>query len=320
MKKIIKIVFVLACSSFFFLSCSKDFLFTRLRDKNEICPSVCSNIVSATKAGDGSGRVLKNEDGSLILFECVSHQDNMPLTKGSELTSEAINTNGSSFLVDAFVEQVDNPDDDPHFMRDISCVKMGSEWKWQGADPRWEDNIDMYFWGRSVPADAGVTFTSISKTQVAFSYAAPATSGADFQNSRDIALSFNKEKRDISDDGSEIIGGGSSKYNVTFRHALAAIRFELAPNGIADDVNIKYIKLTGLYGAGNCVASGTGNGDGSSVSYVWTPTGDKRDFKQVLSTTKKSTDGRTRLLNGELTKGGTLERFFVNSTVPKRGK
>lgn len=302
---------VLFCTTMLIVSCqeSSEHEAERFYD-SKIIPLVSSDFVGTKSAEEACGKVLKSEDGVLTLTEYAGPMNEMPSTKGFEVSTTSINSNGSRFNVDAFYDFGLDPEEEPHFLNDESCVRNGSAWQWENSDPRWRSGVDTYLWGKYIPASADVDFSSISMGQVSFSYSASEAGDNDFLNSSDIAFSYNKEKRTLNEDGS-VAGGESQTVNMTFRHALAAVRFEMATNGIAEDVNVKSIRIKGLYGSGNCVASGTGYGNASKIIFIWDCTGDKRDFRQVLSTTKRSTDGRARLIAGDLSAGGSLEFFAV---------
>lgn len=283
-------------------------------DGTQIKPIVHTSFSGTRSTEETRSMMMKNEDGSLMLTCYAGPMSGMPSTKGYEVSTTSINSNGSRFTVDAFYDLEQDSEYEPHFLSDASCVKDGTTWRWENSDPRWKSDVDTYLWGKYIPSSADVAFTSTSMEQLTFTYSAPESDDNDFLNSTDIALSYNKERRTLNDDGT-IAGGEASTVDITFNHAFAAVRFEMEPNGIADDVNIKSIRLKGIYGSGSCTVAGAGYGSASTALFNWTTTGAKRDFKQVLSTTKRSTDGRARLIAGDLSRGGSMEFFAIPQTL-----
>lgn len=157
-----------------------------------------------------------------------------------------------------------------------------------------------------------------------FSYTVP----TDFKDQKDLLFAYNVESK-VGDtywarvnpyDTEEYTWkeGANDKFDVNFYHALAAIRLELADNGIADDVYIKQVTISGVYGDGNCTVSGN---EGAPVTFVWDCDGyTKTNFTETYNNDKINpaavlTESSKSFRSKYSSAGGSGELFMIPQTL-----
>lgn len=282
--------------------------------KNESMSFKLSSVSDVvTKSGEPSesmpiGEFDLGEDFFVEAFE--SDFDYLPFTvaaetKGSVATTKTVEEAGK-FIINAWLgsdhrypnnigASYEGDANDYHFIKNESvCYSSGSGW----------DTANKYNWRRSVPTTfwsyypetlskgtrsitwPGNKASDADQGKLAFSYTIPSGSAGkdDAKNQQDLLFAYNKQAWD---------GSGSRDIDIEFRHALAAVRFDIGGT-VENDVIITEIGLKGVAASGECDV--TGNSDGKSAAFNWTPGSATADCVQGFTADdfkEKSLDGKT---------------------------
>lgn len=283
-----------------FASCQGDHYGAGDRNRASIGIHVSNSGFAGTKSTAESGRCIdsllfEGVDGKDILVE-VFESDNFDLpfmgetsTKGSVIDNNAINSEGSIFLVDAWLGSsnrysggdmngrvyVEADATDYHFIKAGEAAKGSSDWTLK------DGGGDYYYWRNAVPTtfwsyypktvDGGavrsITFpgdqaSDADQNKLSFTYSLGSATTASAQ--KDLLFAYNLQSAAFDTDGS--LSSGSDEIDVHFYHALSAIRFDIS--GLyRKNLTIRSIKLEGVVNSGACAVEGSSSG----VSFSWTP-------------------------------------------------
>lgn len=280
-----------------------------------IAPVQTNSEAPVTKASRGVvSNVYGSEEDGFCITEYVSDIDAAPLrTKGWEITSSNISAKYGELDVAAWMmpEASAGATSAPeqHISQNLvfDSIASPASWSWSGEAPMWIADTPLSIWSyapSTIPGDVKPAVnTSVTDASGdlfpelnTFSYTVP----ADFQAQKDLLFAYNVEARHFNetDSGYEVDpnngvgtrhnGKFDSKFDVRFYHALAAVKFVLAPEEgtsglaagtktISKNTNVRKITLSGVLDSGTCAVSGSGTGAGT-VSFVWTPGSTTKDF------------------------------------------
>ncbi len=230
-----------------------------------------------TKAAGTSDepRVFTGCHGELSVYEYVTEYS-AALVKGAEISTQNLASRYGSFRVDAYLE---TDAEEKHFIENMPVVNTAGRWMWETDEtPVWRDGIRTIFWSHA--PEYSLEIDDYEPDQASFSYEPVLDGKSDFSNTSDMLLAFNSESRDYGEDGT-LKEGESNYYDTRFFHALAALKFGLVFDGIADNVDIQDITLSGLYLSGHCRAIGSGSGSGQ-VEFNWGKTGETGSITETV--------------------------------------
>ena len=286
-----------------------------------------SEVFADTKAGGGAvilNNVFGSEDDEFIIEEYVSRIEDAvdgPATKGTEITTAKLNQYGKSFTVNGWGNvsaRLGQPELPTNHLASLTTTYNGSNWAWEGADPKWIHKNPLHLW--SYYPVGKITPT------INFDDDVPANNTASFDNyttdGTDLLIAYNKESREFQPADSkgnhsydangqlkdDIIGDPT--FNVHFYHALAAVKFVLNSTTTGADVHsitLCYVDSDnnivttgqGIATTGDCVATGTGDGSGT-VSFAWSNQGTKKALHYEFSSTQSVAGGYTSTGDGVL--------------------
>ncbi len=193
------------------------------------------------------------------------------------------------------------------YMSAVPVKKGTSGWSTCSADGSteqlyyWVENVPLYFWSFA-PSSPNGTFEITSQStdgkedEMVFSF----TPAADVEDQEDFLLGFNREKREFSEDGTEITGYESSNANyiahvnkegrpdsqmyVSLHHALSEVSFcvSTSDDTFSSDLSILSIQLSGVAASGACTF--LGEPDEDETFFNWTPAADTTSYTLVLNT------------------------------------
>ena len=246
-----------------------------------------------------------------------------PATKGHITTTESL---GNLFVMNAWLgsrNRYPNPApyaeggtegrvvceadaDNYRFIEDAEVKKQGSEWLLQdatGTNPyRWRNDVPTTFWsiypktlanGTRTITWPGAKASDDEQAVLQFSYTLPSGTNA-AERQEDLLFAYNLQTAKLGADESKpdygmLCEGYSDMVDVTFRHALSVIRFDIA-GALKESVTIEKLAFEGIAAAGTCLAKGDG-ADG--ITFEWTPSGTTDCDQEFYAGdfTEKSLDG-----------------------------
>lgn len=157
-------------------------------------------------------------------------------------------------------------------------TENGGAWSPDGGVRYWpEDDAKLDFYAHAPYEFSGSDNISISDNTMSFSYVVPTNNGEDAVAQPDIMLAYAACRRSTTNQNGNV--------PLEFAHALAAVKF------VANDIagcTINRITLKGLYGAGDCTFTPTGEEgageDKPSGKFAWTYSGEQNnDFTQKFN-------------------------------------
>lgn len=157
-------------------------------------------------------------------------------------------------------------------------TENGGAWSPDGGVRYWpEDDAKLDFYAHAPYEFSGSGNISISGNTMSFSYVVPTNNGEDAVAQPDIMLAYAACSRSTTNQNGNV--------PLEFAHALAAVKF------VANDIagcTINRITLKGLYGAGDCTFTPTGEEgageDKPSGKFAWTYSGEQNnDFTQKFN-------------------------------------
>ena len=282
-----------------------------------------------TKSGQAPERridslVIDDFDGETLFVEVFeSDYTDLPFltedtTKGSVVDNTSINTEGTKFVVDAWLGSENRYDGgamngrvyeatdatDYHFIKSGAAVRGSSAWSLKdsgGNEFIWRNAVPTTFWSyypETVSGDAtrsitlpGATATDAEQKKLSFSYSIG--TDADATDLKDILFAYNIQTVTYEDANNADHGrlrSGSESIDVHFYHALPAIRFDVS-GLVRKGKVIKAITLEGLVSSGSCELEGTA---GALDFSGWTLGTEKATVRQEFSAsdfTEASVDG-----------------------------
>lgn len=240
----------------------------------------------ATQYAD-SPVVMLGEGGSDTLYLHASIDANtatvskeaMAGTRGVPINSKNFHEKCKNFGVTAYTQG-----DGKLFMSDEEVSNYANEaWSPSGGARYWpeDETLDFYAYAPysfkdNKQFDNGALTINRADHTMSFSYTVPTTTdGNDAVAQPDIMFAYAACSRSTTNERGNV--------PLEFAHALAGVKF------VANDIagcTIKRITLKGLYGAGDCTFTPTGEEgagvDKPSGTFAWTYSGNKKDFTQTF--------------------------------------
>lgn len=325
------IALTLALSSVVFVSCdTMDDDFTHA-DSNNIRFSVDADtdglpMTRATRYAD-SPVVMLDEGGRDTLYLHASVDVNTTtVSKEEKAGTRGVPVNTQNFknvCKDFGVTAYTQTGHKLYMANEKVSTENGGAWSPDGGVRYWpEDDAKLLDFYAHAPYEfSGSGNISISGNTMRFSYIVPTNNGEDAVAQPDIMLAYAACSRSTTNQNGNV--------PLEFAHALAAVKF------VANDIagcTINRITLKGLYGAGDCTFTPTGEEgageDKPSGTFAWTYSGEQNnDFTQkfnVLLKDQQSGEQDITDVNPETTfmmlpqqlEGATVE---VNLTTTKDG-
>lgn len=274
---------------------------------------------------DGSGFVIDVYAAENLASPFEAEPD----TKASIVTTGGINVSGQKFIMNAWLgSQYRYPNDlvlptyeqggstgrvnfagdenKYRFIDNSSVTYDGSVWSLldgQGKEYLWRNNVPTVFWSaypefassndvRTMhwPADKA---DDADQKVFTFDY-----SNLPANTQQDLLFAYNYQRASFgstsgTDDYGKLIDGTTDEVSILFRHALAAVRFDVS-SLLAKNYTIKNVSFSGLAADGVCTVSGTG---ANGIDFSWDRSGTKTTgctmALKASDFTEKSLDGTT---------------------------
>lgn len=260
------------------------------------------SLAAVASLSASCGKLSIFSDG-LLRFRVTSG-----ITKSVATTTASINTEGNTFLLDAWLESANRTkvggDEDPHYICEAPFTLSGTEWRGDGQ--YWCDGVFTDFWavfpaevtGRSSltwPVDKPSEITDEQEKNPGFtydmsSYAGTTTAAAD---TPDLLVSY---ARGIWNDQDKT--GGVIKFEM--QHVLSAIYF--TKEHFDEECYLTEISISGVQYAGTCTLVGSTTSslrDTVSVSWAFPENKTDKSFSQVISETKDNPIAQGKQFLGE---------------------
>lgn len=280
------IALTLALSSVVFVSCdTMDDDFTHA-DSNNIRFSVDADtdglpMTRATRYAD-SPVVMLDEGGRDTLYLHASVDVNTTtVSKEEKAGTRGVPVNTQNFknvCKDFGVTAYTQTDQKLYMANEKVSTENGGAWSPDGGVRYWpEDDAKLDFYAYAPYEFSGSDNISIRGNTMSFSYVVPTNNGEDAVAQPDIMLAYAACSRSTTNQNGNV--------PLEFAHALAAVKF------VANDIagcTINRITLKGLYGAGDCTFTPTGEEgageDKPSGKFAWTYSGEQNnDFTQKFN-------------------------------------
>ena len=250
-------------------------------------------------------------------------------TKGATNTTASLNTSGESFEMMA-VADGDWKDNETNVAGsagkyfDATVKYDGSDWATYDGSTKaeflWLNDVQIHFWSY-YPSSLGtgtgaavrtITTPSAANDTLSFTYTQPAAGTSspfqDATNQNDIIFAGNKETRTFDKKGEITTSGKDSTVNITFYHALSAIKFAVSPDDgtFATGLKIKSIKISNAAGKASCKF-------GLPSTFKWSGHTSFSDYSQTVNAafTSLPTGWTSSTFSGTKTLWTLNESFFL---------
>lgn len=243
------------------------------------------------------------------LYSYVSDYQDIPSgaddSKGTITTSDDLNKLGGSFVFNAWLgseKRTDVDKDNYHYINNVDASYGSKGWALgDGSVPyNWRRGVPTTFWSYApktltagtrtlnLPADKA---SDEAQAVTTFTYVCPSGDDAAARQ-EDLLFAYNKQT--WGGDGQQ---GAADDLNITFSHALAAIRFDIS-DAIAKDVTVNRIYFKHAVFKGSCTLSGSGM---NTMGIAWTcAAGDTTTFSQSFSPSDFTTPGLQEKTSGKI--------------------
>lgn len=204
---------------------------------------------------------VSTEGGELTLVETIESLDFLPVTKGTPVYDENVET-----VYGAKFDAHDANGNLPAAVFEYS--KANGFWSFNYDEDPWKSADEIAYWmNMPVAADltsAGVTNLNGTGTKVTFTYQSKRTASSQ----KDILFTV----RTITENGYK----NNGENNLTFFHALTGVKFAIGNK--VNDTQITKVEFIGLYDAGTCtITPSYAAGAKSSSCVVWTAKSKEND-------------------------------------------
>lgn len=324
------IALTLALSSVVFVSCdTMDDDFTHA-DSNNIRFSVDADtdglpMTRATRYADSPVVMLGEGSRDTLYLHASIDVNTATVSKEAKAGTRGVPINSGNFQAECKnfgVTAYTQTGHKLYMANEKVSTENGGAWSPDGGVRYWpEDDAQLDFYAHAPYEFSGSNSISISGNTMSFSYVVPTNNGEDAVAQPDIMLAYAACRRSTTNQNGNV--------PLEFAHALAAVKF------VANDIagcTINRITLKGLYGAGDCTFTPTGEEgageDKPSGKFAWTYSGEQNnDFTQKFNVQLKdqqSSEQDITDVNPETTfmmipqqlEGATVE---VNLTTTKDG-
>ena len=280
------IALTLALSSVVFVSCdTMDDDFTHA-DSNNIRFSVDANtdglpMTRATRYADSPVVMLGEGSRDTLYLHASIDVNTTTVSKEEKAGTRGVPVNTRNFkdvCEDFGVTAYTQTDHKLYMANEKVSTENGGAWSPDGGVRYWpEDDAKLDFYAHAPYEFSGSDNISISGNTMSFSYVVPTNNGEDAVAQPDIMLAYAACSRSTTNQNGNV--------PLEFAHALAAVKF------VANDIagcTINRITLKGLYGAGDCTFTPTGEEgageDKPSGKFAWTYSGEQNnDFTQKFN-------------------------------------
>lgn len=279
------IALTLALSSVVFVSCdTMDDDFTHA-DSNNIRFSVDADtdglpMTRATRYADSPVVMLGEGSRDTLYLHASVDVNTTTVSKEEKAGTRGVPVNTQNFknvCKDFGVTAYTQTDQKLYMANEKVSTENGGAWSPDGGVRYWpEDDAELDFYAHAPYKFSGSDNISISGNTMSFSYVVPTNNGEDAVAQPDIMLAYAACSRSTTNQNGNV--------PLEFAHALAAVKF------VANDIagcTINHITLKGLYGAGDCTFTPTGEEgageDKPSGKFAWTYSGEQNnDFTQTF--------------------------------------
>lgn len=280
------IALTLALSSVVFVSCdTMDDDFTHA-DSNNIRFSVDADtdglpMTRATRYADSPVVMLGEGSRDTLYLHASVDVNTTTVSKEEKAGTRGVPVNTQNFknvCKDFGVTAYTQTDQKLYMANEKVSTENGGAWSPDGGVRYWpEDDAMLDFYAHAPYEFSGSDNISISGNKMRFSYIVPTNNGEDAVAQPDIMLAYAACRRSTTNQNGNV--------PLEFAHALAAVKF------VANDIagcTINRITLKGLYGAGDCTFTPTGEEgageDKPSGKFAWTYSGEQNnDFTQKFN-------------------------------------
>ncbi len=280
------IALTLALSSVVFVSCdTMDDDFTHA-DSNNIRFSVDADtdglpMTRATRYADSPVVMLGEGSRDTLYLHASVDVNTTTVSKEEKAGTRGVPVNTQNFknvCKDFGVTAYTQTDQKLYMANEKVSTENGGAWSPDGGVRYWpEDDAKLDFYAHAPYEFSGSDKISISGNTMSFSYVVPTNNGEDAVAQPDIMLAYAACRRSTTNQNGNV--------PLEFAHALAAVKF------VANDIagcTINRITLKGLYGAGDCTFTPTGEEgageDKPSGKFAWTYSGEQNnDFTQKFN-------------------------------------
>lgn len=280
------IALTLALSSVVFVSCdTMDDDFTHA-DSNNIRFSVDADtdglpMTRATRYADSPVVMLGEGSRDTLYLHASVDVNTTTVSKEEKAGTRGVPVNTQNFknvCKDFGVTAYTQTGHKLYMANEKVSTENGGAWSPDGGVRYWpEDDAKLDFYAHAPYEFSGSDNISIRGNTMSFSYVVPTNNGEDAVAQPDIMLAYAACSRSTTNQNGNV--------PLEFAHALAAVKF------VANDIagcTINRITLKGLYGAGDCTFTPTGEEgageDKPSGKFAWTYSGEQNnDFTQKFN-------------------------------------